>query len=67
MGLPLEGIKVIDFTGVQAGPACCQHAGVVRRGSAEGLTARDRRRHATAVEGYTQFGCVVLHDAEPCR
>jgi len=24
MRLPLEGIKVIDFTGVQAGPACCQ-------------------------------------------
>jgi formyl-CoA transferase len=24
MGLPLEGIKIIDFTGVQAGPACTQ-------------------------------------------
>src|SRR5467141_1454408 len=24
MELPLKGIKVIDFTGVQAGPACCQ-------------------------------------------
>lgn len=24
MGLPLEGINVIDFTGVQAGPACTQ-------------------------------------------
>ena len=24
MDLPLKGIKVIDFTGVQAGPACCQ-------------------------------------------
>jgi len=24
MTLPLKGIKVIDFTGVQAGPACCQ-------------------------------------------
>ena len=24
MGLPLEGIKVIDFTGVQAGSACTQ-------------------------------------------
>src|SRR5271156_3215102 len=24
VSLPLAGIKVIDFTGVQAGPACCQ-------------------------------------------
>src|SRR5579885_3831892 len=24
MALPLEGIKIIDFTGVQAGPACTQ-------------------------------------------
>jgi formyl-CoA transferase len=24
MDLPLKGIKVIDFTGVQAGPVCCQ-------------------------------------------
>ena len=24
MDMPLKGIKVIDFTGVQAGPACCQ-------------------------------------------
>ena len=24
MELPLEGIKIIDFTGVQAGPACTQ-------------------------------------------
>jgi len=24
MSLPLEGIKIIDFTQVQAGPACCQ-------------------------------------------
>ena len=24
MSLPLEGIKVIDYTGVQSGPACSQ-------------------------------------------
>jgi formyl-CoA transferase len=24
MALPLQGIKAIDFTGVQAGPACTQ-------------------------------------------
>ena len=24
MTLPLEGIKVVDYTGVQAGPACSQ-------------------------------------------
>jgi len=24
MSLPLEGIKIVDFTQVQAGPACCQ-------------------------------------------
>jgi crotonobetainyl-CoA:carnitine CoA-transferase CaiB-like acyl-CoA transferase len=60
MGLPLEGIKVIDFTGVQAGSPCCQHAGVVRRGSAEGRTARDRLRHATAVGGYTNLDALYF-------
>jgi crotonobetainyl-CoA:carnitine CoA-transferase CaiB-like acyl-CoA transferase len=31
MPLPLEGIKIIDFTGVQAGPAMYAVVGVVRR------------------------------------
>ena len=57
--LPLTGIKVIDFTGVQAGPGLHPDAGLVRRRRAQG---RAHRPAATS----PATSCATSPTSTPC-